>query len=245
MTILDRLFSFPFAQANYLINISQRHKFIYFEIPKAACSTIKRNLQLLEVDYDEDKLSKQVHNKKESPLQSPSDLGSKFAEILFSRDFFIFTFIRNPFTRVLSGYLDKIVTNAWERKRHAPRFGLDPAKDIGFEEFLEKLRLMPDYNRDIHWKSQTAILSMDKIEYDLIGRFENFGNFFPLVLKELQGEKNYNSSNSIETVNFHTTKASEKIDTYFNSNIQEMIVDIYCHDFEVLRYSKNCKFAAF
>src|SRR6476646_383541 len=61
----------------YHIHISLNHKFMYFETPKAACSTIKVVLQRLELRDPSFFLPRPlVHERYYSPLLSPAQIGS-------------------------------------------------------------------------------------------------------------------------------------------------------------------------
>ena len=79
------------------------------ETPKAACSSIKRLLHKIELHDTPYQPNKNVHDRAHSPLLRPTQLPPRaFTECLTSAGWFRFAFVRNPFTRVLSAYLDKI-----------------------------------------------------------------------------------------------------------------------------------------
>ena len=93
---------------DYLFNISVKKGYLYVETPKVACSTIKRSLQLLEVGPEIVPPPRKIHERSCSPLLTPSQVGSLFLECAYSDNFFRFCFVRNPYTRILSCYLDKV-----------------------------------------------------------------------------------------------------------------------------------------
>lgn len=69
----------PKREFEYCIHISQRNSYIYFEVPKVACSTIKLKLQQIEAKtLGLSPVSEEmtvIHNKKQSLLLSPADIG--------------------------------------------------------------------------------------------------------------------------------------------------------------------------
>ena len=97
----------PKREFEYHIHISTQNSYIYFEVPKVACSTTKLALQKLEaktagLSAPSEEMSI-IHNKKQSLLLSPSDIGlDRFCEMLNDSSVFKFSFVRNPYTRVLS-----------------------------------------------------------------------------------------------------------------------------------------------
>jgi len=85
-------------------------------------------------------------------------------------DAFIFTFTRNPFSRVASTYYDKLVFKGtlptfYRRRGFAP--------DMGFSEFVERIVTFDDESTDKHLCSQTYVLGhQGRILPQFIGRVE-------------------------------------------------------------------------
>ena len=104
--ILDKSFCYPPEKANYLINISKTYKYVYLETPKVACSTIKRTFQKAEVTALGGEVAKNIHDKNLSPLLSPLDIQNGLDSMFEGDEFFRFSFVRNPYSRILSAYLD-------------------------------------------------------------------------------------------------------------------------------------------
>ena len=169
---LESIFPYPYKTANYLINVSNKHKYIYFETPKVACSTIKKTLQLLEVDGEREKLADNVHDKLATPLLSPMQLVNSLSHHIETH--FTFGFVRNPYSRILSCYLDKIIGNQWEKDRRLPKIGYDPSDELTFVEFLNAIRKYPVEEWDIHWMPQVVLLAHGKIDLDFVGKQERF-----------------------------------------------------------------------
>ncbi len=224
---------------NYLINYSDKLRCIYVETPKVACGTVKRTLQYLEVDKQLSALSDDPHKRNLSPLRRPLEDEPHFIYALTAANYMTFSFVRHPYTRVLSCYLDKFVLNTWEQTRMLPILGLDPDGNIDFGEFLERLgdnHLLDD----IHWMPQYEILKPDKIKYDFIGRFEHFQDDFYKLLQVISNGLNIElTHDDILKVGINETQASEKLHKYYNSHTKTLVDRLYANDFHHFGYGKS------
>lgn len=164
-----------------------RTAFTYLRIPKSANSTTVRTLSFhafgqpgIEGDPSGSKAKSRLRY-----LPSPAAFAESFS----------FTFVRDPASRVLSAYHDKVHNPAWLRK-----FGLtdpsDPTKPVTFSAFLERLE-SGLLHKDLHWIPQSAMIPDDGRDFTFIGRVENidadmrkamtaiFGRFDGIVNKEI------------------------------------------------------------
>lgn len=224
------------ARMNYLINWSPRHRYIYFEVPKTGCTTVKRMLQLAEVDGRAEKLDQNVHDKNASPVWSPADDLEAFEEALTSDAFLKFAFVRNPYARVLSAYLDKIVINEWERERRRPALGFTVDEEVPFLAFLQRLATNDLLDSDIHWTPQTSLLGIPQVRLDYIGRFEHFGEDLAAVAARL-GLVEY--FNEVRSERPHATGASDRLGEYLDPASQALAEQLYHRDFELLGYGRG------
>ena len=107
--------------------------------------------------------------------------------------YFKFTFVREPFERILSAYKDKFVHLRWVdhhmREVHGREIlknfrpnvsqsALEKLDDITFREFIQYL-VTKGSNKstpvmDWHWDSYVNICGMCAINYDFIGHYETF-----------------------------------------------------------------------
>ena len=89
------------------------------------------------------------------------------SEIERLADYAVFVTIRNPYSRVLSAFLDKFRFDAYRKKHGA--FDLTPD---GFDAFLRWLDAggLP---RDAHWAPQVNLLALPLDRYDAVLRFES------------------------------------------------------------------------
>lgn len=223
----------PIPQFDYITHWSPHFQYIYVETPKVACTTIKRVLQIAELNGVRERLGPNVHDRALSPLLSPAHNRAAFSEAMASPAFFRFCFVRNPYTRVLSAYLDKLLTNAWERNLRGPPLGFPQGYIPGFEEFLEAVRRQPAEERDIHWTTQSRLLNPVGLGYDFIGRFETFEPDFARICRHLQIELH---PADLGFGKIHATGANRRTTEYLNGKSTALIQSIYEDDFLTFGY---------
>jgi hypothetical protein len=224
-------------RASYLVNFSRRHRFLYVETPKVGCSTIKRTLQRIELGPESVPLTN-VHDRGSSPLASPATDLPGFLLAQYDPEFVRFSFVRNPFSRIVSCYLDKVVKTPTEKARLMPELGLDPNGEISLEEFLKAIRRQKHADMDIHWLPQSIILEGLR-RPSFIGRFECFNEHLALVLKIVAGR----AKSQLERHSPHTTGASAKIQDLVRGPERDLIAEIYEKDFIQFGYSMDLRFA--
>ncbi len=147
----------PVAAFDYGLNMSLRHSYVYVETPKVACSSIKSTLLRLELDdpgfYRVD--FEDVHNRAFSPLLKPSQIGD-LDQFLARSSIFKFCFVRNPYSRLLSAWLDKIAGNRKQKAQVLLQLGHDPNRldrEISFEKFVRAVVAQPVSVMDPHWRA--------------------------------------------------------------------------------------------
>jgi Sulfotransferase family len=228
---LEERFGYPGTEVDYLCNIGKKRSFLYYETPKAACSTIKRTLQLLEADAREN-VPSDVHDKAHSPLAGALSSGWSYEDLFLSPNLFRFAFVRNPYSRALSCYLEKIVADSSERSRLQPRLGFNQQVPISFAEFLCAIERIDDRERDVHFRSQATLLNDRQVNYDYIGRFEEFDRDFTRVLGLIGIE---DGKNAITSIRHHRVDAHLRVRGFFGPSEQALARSIYQQDF--LRYA--------
>jgi hypothetical protein len=229
---LGRTFGYPGDEVDYLCNIGRRHRFLYFEVPKVACSSIKRTLQMLEATSELGAPSN-IHDKKNSPLVGPLSSGLTYEQLFISSDLMRFAFVRNPYSRSLSCYLEKIVSIESERRHHQKLLGFSQAEPVTFLEFLLAVDKISDRNREIHWKSQAGLIKDSSIQYHYIGRFEQLEGDFRHALTQIGVQP---EAISLETVTHHATNAQSKLKEFFGPAEMALVQKIYEADFRRYNY---------
>ena len=226
---LEWLFANGACKANYLVNWSTERQYIYVETPKVACTAVKRVLQTAAQGGAEPAAN--VHDRLASPLPRVSEEFDAFMALCDAPDTFRFCFVRNPFTRILSCYLDKFVKNDWERARLAPTLGFGPDAPPSFRDFLEAVRAQPEHERDIHWATQVFLLRPNRFRYSFIGRFELFDAQFAKICREL--DLDYAPKPSDKA---HATSAGAALAEHLGPEEADLLRDIYADDFRFFGY---------
>ncbi|MGN6100928.1 MAG: sulfotransferase family 2 domain-containing protein [Devosia sp.] len=154
---------------------------IYVVNPKAACSTFKTSLWLRhDVLTGARTFADDPHTGASSPwLKSADDLAaasSRMAECDW------FTVVRNPYSRVVSAYLDKIkdrgVRDAYTWGQFCNRYSLPADADISFAAFLNLLANDDPTQLDYHWRPQWMTTMVGQLPLHHIGRFEHLAVTF-------------------------------------------------------------------
>lgn len=234
--IIKNTYKIKEKRINYLCNISIKHKFLYMETPKVGCSSVKKNLQILE-NSGVDNQFPNVHDKSQSPLFSPLDSGIDFRYTL--ENYYKFSFVRNPYARALSCYLDKFREG---KPKFREQLGFGSKAAVSFEEFLERVSGQYIKEMNIHWMPVSLILSPDKISYDFIGRFERFEEDLKLAMQHIAKENGLALPESILYKSRHSkfqSDAGEKLGSYMTKRAQQLVQKIYAEDFEQFGYDHD------
>ncbi|MEK9767109.1 MAG: sulfotransferase family 2 domain-containing protein, partial [Thalassolituus sp.] len=115
---------------------------------------------------------------------------AELRRVLTGGDYFRFTFVRNPYTRIQSAYKNKILNPATEKKRASFLKKLNWNKNTlpEFGDFLDIIRTQKELKMDWHWMPQTRLALIDMIDYHLIGKQESFSQEIAPVYERLRLE---------------------------------------------------------
>lgn len=236
---LRKYFDYKPGRINYLTHISRRHHAVFVEVPKAGCTVVKRVLQLSESPDAANAVS--VHSRATSPLGAPKRDGYDVDELFGpGSDWFRFTFVRNPYSRALSCYLEKIAGQRYLSDMRLPKLGLDPGQEIGFRRFLELLAEPGVRDLDIHWTPQATLLALDKVAYGFVGRFESFAQDLTRVVDLLGLDA---PPELLRDRTSHTTNARSRLAEFYDDDCVDLVRSIYREDFEHLGYGYDPRFA--
>lgn len=233
----------PTWDLEYLSHISLKHKYLFVETPKVACSTIKRTLQSIEYENPDFKHKDfvDVHKREYSPLLRPSQT-EDYPSYVASEDVFKFCFVRNPYTRLLSAYLDKI------RGEQEKKYGIllqtgrdmtDYEAEIPFHEFVHAICEQPFSAMDIHWRPQYYQTFQDSINYDLVGRFESFSTDFENVITRVMKGDSEVARSYLKNETRHATNASEMVRKFYGLRLSHKVYNKYKIDFEAFGYGRR------
>lgn len=223
---------------NSAINISLKGRYVYVENPKVASSTIKMRLHANELMGLKNIRVGPHPDIANSPFVKPYQLpNDDLADYVFGGNFFKFTFVRNPFVRLLSSYLDKIVGSAPEKGQidayWARKHG-DSKEAYTFDEFIEAVGGIPDTLRDKHWRTQSRVTMAGYINYSFIGRFEHLAAH----LAKIESVARIDFSN-LKEISPHKTDAASRLNEFYTEQTISEVVRIYEADFDRFMYKKE------
>lgn len=242
MADVRRYFDYRPRRVNYLTHISEKSRCVFVEVPKAGCSVVKRVLQYSEVGGRGIDPGASVHDRSLSPLAAPISGGFDLHEVFGEpTPYFRFSFVRNPYSRALSCYLEKIAGEQWLRDLRLPDLGFAPDAEVSFVDFLRRVRAQEPADMDIHWAPQHHLLSLAKVKYDFLGRFESFQPDLQRVIEHLGLDI---PAETLARRTSHVTRAGERLDDYYEEESVGLVQQIYAGDFAALGYGRNPRFAA-
>lgn len=233
---------------------SRKFNYIYVATRKVACSTIKHMLQTAEIgeiqspdpvshinEFGYSEFLMGIHDAKKWTLLHPrttADIERFRAEAKAA-----FCFVRNPYTRILSAFLDKIAANENRRKLF---LGPTHSTPITLKNFLEVVADQDPDQMDGHWRPQARHLASFGVKYSLVGSFERLEADLATVISAISPR----ILNFRRDVLEHRTSAAGFLNLIDQDSI-ELIQMIYRDDFEQLGYSlkiseclKPCSFSA-
>jgi hypothetical protein len=169
----------------YLVN--RQRRFLYCPIHKVACTSLKR--WVLAVAGEEILPPRNEHH--EVRRHSLRKLGGVAAQrICGDESYFSFAFVRNPWSRVVSAYVNKFLSlnctsavvvqrvrgGLWQRQQ------VD-SLGITFRDFLYFLAEQDPATFDEHWRPQHLYLQEQRL--DFLGRFESLQADFAVIQRRL------------------------------------------------------------
>ena len=233
-----------------LIDVVPQLKILYLAVPKAASSRIRSNLAAL---IGNDTISGwtssrnwRVHNRKASGLRAPRHSILQFYHLAVSPEALRFTFVRNPYARLLSCWADqyrdrplvpgygRVEVYLAHREKANPALPLGPDKTLSFQDFVAFACATSTWRIDKHWQQQSDIVELPGITFDLIGKTETFANDFKPVL-DYVGASDEVRRAAIPP--FHTS-ARRGLSDYFTPELAERIYRAYERDFDKFGYPR-------
>jgi hypothetical protein len=199
--------------------VDETKKLVWYVNPKVASRTISKylNLKFPEV-YSEKRDDEVVETHEYLPT-------SKYY------DYFKFIFVRNPYDRLLSVFLDKtkkVIGTQWE----LPFFA--QFKDYTFEQFVKHLYEHINLNHNEtnrHIRTQMS-LANDGNDLNFIGRFENLKNDLNVLGKTLHRTHFKTPENKNKTEHDHYSN-------HYTNTMKKMVYEMYFEDFVKFNYENE------
>ncbi|MGL1832507.1 sulfotransferase family 2 domain-containing protein [Rhodocyclaceae bacterium SMB388] len=156
----------------------------YLPVPKVASSSIRNSFvdRMTPVLLGRPDVSRRaVKERVEARIRLSLDItGVKERR----KTLFVFTFVRNPLTRLHSCYRDKVV-NAAERREKCTLSPYGIQFGMSFDEFAMRIAEIPDARADQHFRSQHSfVASGGALLVDYVGKIEQFEeDWLPLKVR--------------------------------------------------------------
>ncbi len=236
----------PGAQASVVLSqstyYSARGNYLYRAIPKCACSTVKTALIELE-GLELDPNPSRRHDKALNKFPGTETLTPREESELFAgnTDTFKFVIVRDPYSRLVSAYDDKILEGYARRgdlwidkiKKTAAKHKVKLSEKITFEEFVRVVSLQTEAEMDVHWRPQYHVGRFDLIKFDFVGRTELISIDFAYILERIKAPAEI-MHRAIQPHN--VTGSSMTMWSTVSAEVRRDFLKTFAIDFDTLRY---------
>lgn len=222
--------------ARYIV--SDDHEFVYFVVQKVACTSIK-NALLPFFDADsmrQDGTSGGIHrlyadsNNQINKNLLVEKLNSEY------RDYFKFAFVRNPWDRLVSCYLQRFTGKEAGLNQHDYN-GVNFHKGMSFTEFVEAVHEIPDAEANPHFRSQYEVIcgpGKDRpIMADFVGRYENLAQDFEVVSKKIGNGQRLSLPHLLPSKSREGRPYAE----FYDDRLRRLVRERFREDIEIFDYS--------
>ena len=203
--------------------LSREKRVAYLINCKVACSSIKATLVGGDIPDDYSVHKRAVIN----GMQKGKLVGEE-------KDFFTFTFVRNPFSRLVSCYESKYHVDREKYKLISDfKTYLDGyfTLDHGFTDFVHRVCSLPYFLMNAHFCRQHDIIfdKDDQSRCDYIGHYENLSQEYEEIMGgyHLKPLPHFNKSNTKNWMDYYTPETAELVYRTFKS------------DFDVFGYEES------
>lgn len=224
--------------------------FVFAYVPKVACTNWKAIFRYLNgaTDYLDSQLA---HDRQRSGLVYLNSLAKEdslrlLSDKLISR----YSFVRNPYSRVLSAYTNKLSRyaegtrnlcqndyfclvfqeiDAWRRSERPDK---PEVNFFLFLDWMENSRSATVQNE--HWRPQYELISPAAVHFDFIGRFENLTADVTRLLALIGCDIPFPSR---EDIKFPASGARERLELNYDDETMAAVERLYARDFASFGYS--------
>lgn len=240
--------------------MTESQSVVYRVVPKCACSTIG---QIMYYSDHGEYFDGDIHDAKEGLHKwAQDDSKSSISDVVHNGETYAFTCVRNPYSRILSSFFDKICGIQRNGKRYRgnlvpmliQKYGIEVGGDDGKEDFdqiksfrrfllfaRDTIRWRRPMDPDIHWSASSGHVSTFIVNggrYDKIFWTEQFNEGMQGVLDNIEVPHAIDLS---EVPRFnesegHGPKRAHPIEDYFDDLSKHLVYEIYKRDFELFKY---------
>ncbi len=198
----------------------------YLSIAKCACTSIINSLINEKMDN--------IHSYAESKYKI-------CGTVLESTSIFKFTYVRNPFERLVSCFVDKIANDEKDNPFEKYNYCMGILNSIkNFDDFVKCIVSIPDRWADRHFKSQHSyIYENEKKLVDYIGKVEDLPNDYNFIQKKynLNCIDHMNKSKKYDWKSYYTKETANLVYEYYKKDI--LIFGYEPVYFELLEFLNN------
>ncbi|MDP6661990.1 MAG: sulfotransferase family 2 domain-containing protein [Candidatus Thalassarchaeaceae archaeon] len=187
---------------------------IYASIAKSACSSIKTSMA---GDFPRGR-SIHYHTREFSHKRIARD----------KRGYFCFSFVRNPYKRLVSSYRNKFNKEDEARFLYSNYLFGYLRNDDSFEEFVRKVTRLPDFLCDRHFKTQHSIIFSRGAKMDHVGKVEDL----PADYEEIRERYDFND---LKILNKSRGTSSDELLT---DEVKGLIHKRFKKDFDAFGYER-------
>lgn len=240
--------------------MTESESLVYRVVPKCACSTIGQIMFYSDhgrfFDGDIHDSTEGLHKWAQEPSQARIEANVK------GHKSYAFTCVRNPYTRILSSFFDKIAGIQRNGKRYrgnlvpmlAQKYGIEVGTaDNGFDfdqiasfrRFLlfarDTIRWRRPMEPDIHWSAMSGHISTFIVnggQYDRIFFTETFNDGMQTVLDAVKTPVPIDLATipKFNESEGHGPRRAHPVSAYFDDLSHHLIWEIYKRDFQLFRY---------
>jgi len=223
------------------------HEFVYFVVQKVACTSVKSAIKPL-FDFetpagdgggggDRQNGAKRggIHKRFDrSRYQINENKLLKRMDRRY-RNYFKFGFVRNPWDRILSCYLNKF-------REDGPGLKLSDDVDVklyvgmSFAEFVEAVHALPDESSNPHFRSQHTVFCPrgdGVVLADFVGRFENLADEFGVAMKEIGVEGEIQLPHILR----NKSREGRSYHEFYDDRLRKLVHERFRDDIEMFGYS--------
>lgn len=228
------------------IDVLPDHRIIYLCVPKSASSRIKTSLGALlgrRLSSSED-----ANNRKLSGLKAPHHVGlSAFYRLAMDTNTLRFSFVRNPYGRLVSCWADKfqdkplVSGDPFVEQYLAARAQIDPSlpagadRTLSFADFVRFVSEPVAQRLNAHWQLQQELVDGPAVPLDFVGRLESFDSDFSRVFDHAGAGEALRSATR-QPVNTSTRRPWRD---YYTAELADRIYRAYERDFDRFDYPRS------
>ena len=193
--------TYPDSQRSYFY--SAKGRFLYCAIPKVGSSFMKRVLYVVAQGTTDNPLhmsGMSIHQNMDrlslgkQSIKSPLHIKEDHVNIMFTR---------NPYHKVFSAYTDKIYSTSFEDVclTISRKFGGNRSGDylaVVNVSFADTLRYAMGQGVDVHFQVTSRHCDVCNMDYDFIGKMENFNDDLEFFLKSINQTKVFEAMGDVD-----------------------------------------------